>query len=160
MRALAVSPDGKDLAFVGGQLVELDGPDKLQQDLRLFLVEQLDMDPYTKGIGSNLMKLIPDLGGYNRDQIDAFVQVETIDAIRRYHVMQMDGLNKMRRRPWQTDAAFMAQYSTMRAQLIAEVESIFTQWDQVDPRRVQISVSVKTEAQTNVTVDGVVLNIS
>lgn len=159
MQALQLSPSTKDIAFRGGQLATLDGQARLAQDLRIFLVEQLNSDPYIQGVGTDLMVLIPDMGGYGQDQAAAMIRIEVADAIRRYHEFQVENLSKMRRRPWIQDSDFMAQMAQMRDELISEVSEIQVDFDGVDPRRIGVAVRLLTEADLQLSISGISLTL-
>lgn len=140
-------------------MVEVDGPEKLQQDMRCLLIERLDSDPFIKGFGSDLASLIPDMGGYDPDSVKARVQVETVDAIRRYHNFQISNLNQIRRRPWATNADFLTELALMRSQLISSVDSITVNFSKNDFREILVEVVLITEAREKVILPGIAVTL-
>jgi hypothetical protein len=159
VRALKLSLETRDLVITSGSITTIEGPQKLEQDLRCFMMERLNADPYVEGVGTDLMALVPDMLQYDRNQAEAVIKNEIIDGIRRYSQFQYNNLLAMRRMPWENNADFMVSLNAMGSSLIREVKDIRIEWDAVDPRRCNIMLDLLTEAGTQITVGGTTVTL-
>ncbi len=82
MKTIYVSPNSRDLVMVGGSPKVIDGREKLEQDLRIVLIEKFNSNPYTTGWGTNILDLIGE--SYDPILLQSVVSMEVTNAIQVY----------------------------------------------------------------------------
>ncbi len=142
MLAWKVDPRTRDLVFEGGSPRLIEGEQKLEQDLRWAIVTPIGSDRYNPNWGSRIPSLIGQ--GIGRTELEAIVQQEAAQAIRKYHQQVLDRINEARF--LNIPGYFQKIVASAAPELIKTINAIKLMDLDIDRRHVEFEVQLTLES--------------